>query len=67
VFVEAGQPIEHIELCTLSGQVVLQQTGNGQTNCSLSLAGLTGGVYLLRIEYQHGETSQHKIIKTRSP
>jgi len=67
LFIQTSQSVKTIELRTLSGQVVLQQTGNQQTNISVSLAGLKGGVYLLRIEYQHGEKSQHKIIKNSSP
>ncbi|MBV5312889.1 MAG: T9SS type A sorting domain-containing protein [Prolixibacteraceae bacterium] len=67
LFIEASEPLKTIELRTLSGQVVSQQTSNQQTSISVSLAGLNNGVYLLRIGYQNGKTSLYKIVKTGSP
>jgi len=55
-------PIHNVTVCNVSGQTVAQADGGGSVCFSMSLDGIQGGIYILRLSTADGMSAQKIII-----
>ncbi len=62
VYIESNEPIDNIEILTLTGNVVLSDESGGNRSWTVNIQSLNSGIYLVRITIQN-RVYTRKIIK----
>jgi Endopolygalacturonase len=63
VLVKAKDQISKVIIYTLTGQRMLEQTGNGSNELTVNMFGLHKGYYLANIQFSNGTNGSLKLIK----
>jgi len=65
VFVESNEGIQSIQLFSMNGQLIRNQTLNNLKNFSLDLSSLNEGLYFMRLQTAKGDWKVKKLILSR--
>jgi hypothetical protein len=61
VYIESGQLIERIDICSLTGQVVLRKEDIPGRSATLEIPFLRSGIYLVHVFLNGGERASGKL------
>lgn len=59
----ANTPLNHLQIFTLSGQLISTVAGNGSTQSQIDVSHLESGIYIVKVILEDGTSAVQKLIK----